>query len=158
MTQPNTAEQRLAYEIMVTAPRTRSQGWHGVLYNKGGSAIEIPAGQAVETSVGRFISVARQALWIPCGMIHEDSVASPINVELKNDSNDWGYKLYVAAEGSKSENWEGNLFHDGKAVPHDSGKVETPMGPFVWLERQHLWGPGGWFPAAWSQVKRQLAA
>ena len=62
---------RLFYEIVVTDPGTRSQGWHGVLYDADGNPIEAAPGQTVSLAgqflydVGEFVNVACENPWMP---------------------------------------------------------------------------------------------
>lgn len=142
---------RLAYEIVVTNPGTRSQGWTGTLYGVEGAAMVVDPGKTVETPVGTFVSVACRELWVPCGMIEQRMAGNPPNAIL--DGEDWSYRLYVGAEGSKSEAWTGQIVHAGALVDQGSGKADTPMGPFVWIDSPYAWGEHGWFPVSWTAQK-----
>ncbi len=66
---------QLVYDIVVTQPGTRSQGWRGHLYGDDGAALAVPAGWRVATPLGTFVSVACPHMWSTCGMIREDMVA-----------------------------------------------------------------------------------
>ncbi len=146
---------RLAYAIVVTNPGTRSQGWLGTLYGPDGAAMVVDAGKTVETPAGTFVSVTCRELWVPCGMIEQRMVewlkADPGNAIL--DGEDWSYRLYVGAEGSKSEAWTGQIVHAGALVEQGLGKTGTPMGPFVWIDSPYAWGEHGWFPESWRAPK-----
>jgi hypothetical protein len=146
---------RLAYEIIVTNPGTRSQGWTGTLYGTDGAAMVVDPGKTVETPVGTFVSVACRELWVPCGMIEQRMAdwmkTNPGNAIL--DGEDWSYRLYVGAEGSKSEAWTGQIVHAGTLVDRGSGKTDTPMGPFVWVDSPYAWGEHGWLPMSLTAQK-----
>ena len=157
---------RLVYQIEVTAPGSRSQGWHGTLYGRNGDAITIPPGETVTTPIGTFASVACTLPFRPCGMIRTDMIAwmKTHNGNVIMDSKSWAYRLYVTAEGTRSEGWRGELLHGGSAVdapPGSSGRLlkpirapseslTTPMGPFSWQESHVPWGRHGWFPVSWK--------
>lgn len=146
---------RLVYEIVVTNPGTRSQGWSGTLYGPDGAALVIEPGQTVALPVGTFVSVECRELWVPCGMIEQHMVEwrkiDPGNAILGNE--DWAYRLHVGAEGSKSESWTGQIVHAGSRVEQGTGSTETPMGPFVWVDSPYAWGEHGWFPKSWMAQK-----
>ena len=146
---------RLVYQIEVTNPGTKSQGWRGTLYDQSGTPMEIAASATVETGAGTFVSVACTPLpWYPCGMIHAHMVAwmKQHNGNVPMDGEDWAYRLYVTAEGTRSEGWRGELLHGGGTVPAqaDGKPMQTPLGPFLWLESPTLWGDHGWFHVAWT--------
>ncbi len=146
---------RLAYEIVVTNPGTRSQGWIGTLHDMDGAAMVVDPGKTVETPVGTFVSVACRELWVPCGMI-EQRMAEWMKTNTGNailDGEDWSYRLHVGAEGSKSEAWTGQIVHAGILVDQGPGKTDTPMGPFVWVDSPYAWGQHGWFPTSWTAQK-----
>ena len=108
-------DERLVYEIVVTAPGTRSQGWHGTIYDSTGKPVSIEPGQRFETAVGTFESVACPHLWSMCGMIHTDMLAwmktHDANVIMGREP--WAYRLFVLREGTKSEGFEGKIFFNG---------------------------------------------
>lgn len=146
---------RLFYEIVVTAPGTRSQGWHGVLYGEDGREMVVPEGETVSTALGSFTNVPCEHMWSTCGLIHEDMIewmkAHQANVIL--DSKPWSYVIDVDAEGTKSEGWTGLLTHGGEEVLPLSGRTLTPMGPFVVQgSGTDPWGVNGWYPESWSNV------
>ncbi len=127
----NDAE-RLAYEITVIAPGTKSQNWYGALFDKNGKPIQVPSGQTVKLNVGEFVSVAQSHPGKPYGMIHADMLRwmKTASGNVIMDSEPWAYRLYVAREGSKSEGWRGELLH-GRGVigaPGDGAPAATPMG------------------------------
>lgn len=143
---------RLFYEIVVTAPGTRSQGWHGTLFHRDGSAYALPAMMSVNTNAGVFAGVACAMPWAPCGAIHADQLAwmKTHGGNVVMDRGAWSFRLYAVAECSRSEGWRGELLHNGRPVPLSGKRVRTPMGPFVRKASPHLWGQNGWFPASWS--------
>lgn len=148
----NDAPGRLAYEIVVTNPGTRSQGWRGTLFAADGSPLQIEPGGRLETPAGAFVSVACRELWVPCGMIEQRTVAwlksTPGNAVM--DGQAWSYRLYVSAEGTKSEGWTGELLHADLVIEQGSADMDTPMGPYVWLDSPHPWGQHGWFHRSWT--------
>lgn len=161
MSQPHLGEPRLVYQIIVTAPGTRSQNWRGVLYNGSAQAIHVAAGATVRTGIGLFVGVANSVPFKPYGLIHSDTLArlktSPGNVMI--DTKQWGYRLSVSAEHTRSESWDGELTHAGAAVPQRRGAtIQTPAGTFVCLARSNGAGLNGWFPAEWAQVRQQPVA
>lgn len=153
-TSPGAADagERLIYEIVVTHPGTRSQGWNGSLFGLDGKALAVATGERVETPIGGFVAVACRELWVPCGMIHEKTLAwmkdGPGNVIL--DGEPWRYRLFVSAEGTKSEGWRGEIVHAGAAVEPVDKPAETPMGSFVRIESPHAWGWHGWLHQSWT--------
>ena len=145
--------ERLVYKIEVTALGTRSQGWHGTLYEEDSQALNLPPGWKVTTGTGTFVSVACGAPFYPCGMIHTDMRAWMI-MGAGNDlsaTGYWEYRLYVTAEGTHDEGWRGELVHDDVVVPAPSNRVplQAPMGPFRWWNSPGPWGRHGWFHASW---------
>jgi hypothetical protein len=154
-------EGRLAYQITVTAPGTRSQGWHGTLYDKDGKPMQFEPGKTVKINAGEFVSVAETTPWTPYGMIHVDMVRwmKMANGNVIMDSEPWAYRLYVEREGSKSEGWRGELLHGRGVISPPSGDapVETPMGPYHWMKNEHLWGRHAWFHVSWLRVHAAAA-
>ncbi len=152
----NSAAERLFYQITVTAPGTRSQGWKGTLYSRDGQEIEVGPGQSVKTHVGEFVSIEWNSPWVPWGMIQSD-VLSWMKTHDGNviiDARRCEYRLYVSAEGSKSEGWRGELvWGDSIVTPHFE-RVLAPMGIFVWSENPNRWGLHGWFHEAWVMATR----
>jgi hypothetical protein len=147
------ADERLLYTMEVTAEGTRSQGWLGTLYNADGNAIAVPAGWKVTTGAATFVSVACTVPFHPCGMI-DDDMRAWMSTGGGNDisvAGHWEYRLYVTAEGTRSEGWRGELLHDTVAVPAaaDRVPVSAPMGPFRWWQNDDPWGRHGWFHASW---------
>jgi hypothetical protein len=150
--------ERLVYEIEVTAPGTRSQGWHGTLYGKDGQPINAKPGEIIKASVGDFQHIAQSTPQTPYGFIHTGMLTwmetHEANIIMGSDA--CLYQLYVTAEGSKSEGWRGKLLSGGSLVqPGADKRVQTPMGPFLWVENTHLWGPHCWFHDSWPWSKVQ---
>lgn len=145
---------RLFYEIVVTNPGSRSQGWNGTLYGQDGGAIDVPVGQTVMTNVGDFVSVACAELWVPCGLIHVDTLAwmAAAGGNVIMDPSRWEYRLCVTSEGTRSEGWHGELVHGADAAG-PSVELATPMGTFVWLDHPFAWGWHGWFQRAWLPAR-----
>lgn len=145
------ADARLFYEITVTAPGTRSQGWRGVLYDPTGTPLSRPAGSTVETNAGPFVSVACDLPWVPCGFIHADQLrwmqTNGGNFILGRDA--WTYRLTVTAPCTRSEGWRGELVRNGHVLRPAKRRISTPMGPFRHKTSAHLWGQSGWFHTAW---------
>lgn len=148
---------RLFYEIAVSAPGTRSQGWQGVLYDAGGNPVDAPAGQTITTALGVFIKVPCVHLWDACGMIRTD-MAEWMKTHQANiivDAKPWLYRMYVSAEGSRSEVWRSRLLHDGQEIFPLEDAVETPMGPFrTGGPMASGWAQAGWFPSSWHEPTR----
>jgi hypothetical protein len=149
-------KERLFYQITVTNPGTRSQGWKGTLYDRGGQAIEVEPGKSVKTNAGEFVSVACKVLWVPCGLIQSD-VANWMKTHAGNvviDARRCEYRLHVSAEGSKSEGWRGELVWGDEIVAPHFERVLAPMGIFVWSENPAIWGLHGWFHEAWLRAQQ----
>jgi len=156
-------DERLVYQIDVTDPGMRSQGWHGTLYDKNGNAVAVEPGKTVHTAIGDFVGVAKAILLSePYGMIHVDQAAwmkgNAGNVLMGTEP--WSYRLFVAREGSKSEGWRGELLHGHGIIgqPSDDKPQPAPMGPYRWLKGKELWQPKGWFHVSWSTVSVPKAA
>jgi hypothetical protein len=149
------SSRRLVYEIVVTAPGARSQGWHGTLYNTNGAAVQVEPGRTVDTRIGTFVSVACVHAWSTCGMIHTDMLnwLKTHNGNAILDAKRWMYKLYVLAEGSKSEGWQGQLLHGSRDVTAGDKPFVTPMGKFVWKRRAQLWDRAGWYHESWPESR-----
>ena len=145
------ATERLFYEITVTAPGTRSQGWHGTLYDPDGHAVVVEPDDVRQTNAGDFVGVVCAQAWTPCGFIHSDMLrwmqTNPGNVIM--DRKPWVYRLYVGAECTRSEGWRGELLHGGRVVRPKTKRIATPFGPFAWKVSVHLWGQTGWFHKVW---------
>ena len=144
------AEGRLAYEIVVTDAGSRSQGWHGILFGADGGALAATPGVTVETGFGVFEAHACTHAWTPCGFIRAGS--QPRSAPLLDDPVAWGFRLFVTAEGSRSEGWRGELRHGDTLVAATAGApaVDTQMGRFVSMgESATLWGWSGWVPEDW---------
>ena len=137
------ANERLAYELVVTLPGSRSQGWHGTLYNAEGKPMTLAPGTKVVTDIGELVSAARTSgqMWKPYGMV-------PTARGMRNDTaqDAWSYRLYATGLGTSCPAWKGELLRAGKALapPADGAAVATPWGPFVWL------GVRGWAHKSWK--------
>jgi hypothetical protein len=145
---------RVFYEMILTAPGTRSQGWHGVLYARDGNPIDVAPGQTVTTPLGEFVNVACIHLWDACGLIRTDMAEwmKSHQANIIMDSKPWLYRMYVSAEGSKSEVWTSRLTHDGAEIFPDMTPMDTPMGPFrTGGPMAFGWAQAGWFPASWHE-------
>lgn len=138
----------LLYQIEETAAGSRSQGWHGTLYDETGAAVELAPGEARRTAAGIFVGVACTMPWRPCGAIPQEMLKGPNHDLAENVIMDesWSYRVFVTAPGSKSEGTRGMLYRDGTAVVAGERKISTPMGVFVWAENENLWGAHGWYP------------
>ena len=151
-------DERLVYQIDVTIPGSKSQGWHGTLYGKDGKAVQVEPGKTMHTTIGDFVSVAKDGLSVPYGMIHVDQVAwmKANNGNVIIDNEPWSYRLFVVHEGSKSEGWRGELLHGHGIIgqPSDDKPQPMPMGPYHWLNGKELWQPKGWFHISWSTVHK----
>jgi hypothetical protein len=146
---PPDDEARLLYEIEVTAPGTRSQGWRGRLFDRDGALVPLRDGQRAETPAGTFVGVRCQHLWSTCGAVHEDMLRwmqrHEHNIQMGRDR--WVYRLY--ARGYYADRLEGELMREGRAV-RDGARVMTPMGPYRWIEgRERMRGRHGWFHESW---------
>jgi hypothetical protein len=133
-------KERLSYDIVVTAPGTKNQGWHGTLYDENGTPIAVETGQTVMTEIGELQSVARESPWKPHGMI---STAQEIVNEIMPDA--WSYKFYKTGVGTRCPSWRGELKRgDAVLKPQGGEPTMTPMGPFVWIEKPHGWVHKSW--------------
>ena len=146
---------RLFYKIVETAPGSHSQGWHGILYNRGGKVRAIKPGEVVDTSPstgtllsGRFVGVACSSqLWKPCGAIPEvmlKSGTAPNEILPEK----WSYKMYVSAEETKNVGTHGELWRNNKIVKPQSknAEVQTAMGVFFWIDNLGQFDSHGWYP------------
>ncbi len=135
--------ERLVYQIVLTLPGSRSQGWHGVLYGRNGGPRVIPPGKRVETDIGTLVSVPPKTgwMWRPYGMV-------PAAPGMRNDiaKAPWSYRLYQTGIGTACPAWRGELIRDGKPVPRPKpgASLRTPWGPFVWRKGR------GWAHQAWK--------
>jgi len=145
---------RLIYQLEVTQPGTRSQGWLGTLYDETGASIVAEPGATVETLAGTFEYRPCTYLWSQCGFIRVGMlpVTAPSSPAALMENQAWVYRLYIHAEGSRSEGRTGVLKQGGIAVfPGGMRRVETPLGVFVAVDNGgQLWGDAGWFPETWN--------
>lgn len=145
----NSAEKRpvgkeqLTYEVVVTNPGTKSQGWHGILYDDNGQVVQVEAGKTVNTDIGELVGVAPVdgQPWKPYGAVP----ATP-GMENINQPDAWAYKLYKTGLGSRCPSWRGDLLRGAIVVkPHAGGEeVKTSLGPFIWLGTSHGWAHKSW--------------
>ncbi|MFN8102332.1 MAG: hypothetical protein U0Q20_12155 [Mycobacterium sp.] len=151
---------RLMYEIVVTAPGTKSQGWHATLFDAAGDPIEAVPGQTVTTPLGEFVSVPCVNAWDACGMIRTD-MADWMKTQQANvimDPAPWSYRMFMAGEGPTAV-WRSVLLHDDAEIPPNpdgnpftSSEVDTPMGPFrTGSPTAYDWAVAGWFPSSWQE-------
>jgi hypothetical protein len=132
--QPSLADDnvRVAYQITVMAPGTRSQGWRGTLYEANGAPIALPPGARVNTPAGRFVGVACEHLWSACGAIEEGMVRWMQNHQHNIPMRErWTYRIY--ARGLYGDRLEGELIRDEARV-EPTQQVATPMGAYRWIE------------------------
>lgn len=145
---------RLIYQLEVTQPGTRSQGWLGTLYDEGGAAIAVAPGGLVETLVGNFENLPCTYLWSQCGFIRVGMlpVAPMSGFATLTEDQAWVYRLYLHGEGSRSEGLTGVLLQGGaQYFPNGARRVETPLGVFLAVDNGgQLWGEAGWFPETWN--------
>lgn len=147
-------EGRLFYEMVVTNPGTRSQGWTGALFGPDGSALTAAPDAVIDTKIGAFRYHVCSVPWDACGFIREGSLPVPGSPSLAVLTDPLGhhFRLYVTAEGSRSEGWRGELWHgDAVLTPVAGETVDTVMGRFLALEPGDVpWGWHGWQPESWS--------
>ena len=141
---------RLLYQIEVSSPGTRSQGWRGVLYDRNGMPIALAPGARVDTPAGRFVGVACPHAWSTCGAIEERMLAwmerHEHNINMRQR---WTYRIH--ARGYYGDRLEGELLRDGVRV--EAGReVMTPMGPYRWRDgsRAPSAQRRGWWHVAWG--------
>jgi hypothetical protein len=138
---------RTFYQIVVTSPGDRGQGWNGTLFQQSGAALPMQPGQPVQTNAGTFVPVPCGAPHDPCGFIEQRMTATLTNENL--GPTQLTYRLLVGAECSRSEKLFGEILRDGKPV---LGKAKdtlaTPMGQFEWRES---YSEQGWFHKLWPQ-------
>jgi hypothetical protein len=137
-------KEQLLYEITVTAPGTRSQGWHGTLYNANGQPMQVAVGKTETTVIGELVSVAAVSgqRWQPYGMI-------PVKPGMTNDimPDAWSYKLYRTGIDTRCPSWRGELLRGDIVVTPQTGskQVQTSMGQFIWATEPH-----GWIHKSWN--------
>jgi len=145
---------RLIHQLAVTQPGTRSQGWFGTIYDSAGAAIVAEPGAIVETPVGSFENLPSPTMWSQCGFIRVGMLpVTPMSgFAALTEDQAWVYRLYVHAEGSRSEGLTGVLEQGGMQVfPGGMRRVETPLGVFIAVDNGGvLWGESGWFPESWN--------
>ena len=58
----------------------------------------------------------------------------------------WSYKLYRTNIGTRCPSWRGELLRGDAVVTPQTGseQVRTPMGPFIWLKKNHGWVHKSW--------------
>jgi hypothetical protein len=146
---------RLIYEIVVTNPGSKSQGWHGILYADTGKAMQVKPGTRVRTVAGEFEAVPQREAWVPYGMIHVDTLTwlKEHGADLIHENEEWAYKLYVTGEGTRSQGIRGELLRGRGIMKTETvgERVKTPMGPFDWHTNPHGWGSHDWIHISWSR-------
>lgn len=144
----------LTYEIVITDPGTRSQGWHGTLYDESGHIKPVEIGKIENTEIGELVSVAptEEQPWTPYGMIPTTPGMENVVAPDPWASVTWSFELYRTNIGSKCPSWRGELLRGGVAVePQTAGEqIQTPLGPFIWLDAQK---PHGWVHKSWKVKK-----
>ncbi|MEZ5960591.1 MAG: hypothetical protein R3C30_09230 [Hyphomonadaceae bacterium] len=142
---------RLLYEISVTAPGTRSQGWRGTLYAPDGAPIVLQPGATIDTNVGVFVGVPCQNLWDVCGSVHEETLrwAQEHDANVILGQEPWTYRVFVRAECTRSEAWLGQLVRADQQIAPIGDDLTTAMGPFVAKGGALAFGQHGWFPVSW---------
>lgn len=144
---------RLVYQLEVTQPGSRSQGWLGTLYAENGGAIEAAPGAVVETPLGAFENHPCPHMWSQCGFLRVGMlpVTLPGGFEALTADQSWVYRVYIHGEGSRSEGTTGVLLQGGVRVhPGGTRRMETPLGVFIAVDNDQLWGDAGWFPETWN--------
>lgn len=117
------ASARVLYQIDVSAPGTRSQGWRGVLYGEDGAPIALAPGARIETTAGAFVGVACPYAWSTCGAVetrmHAWMQSHDHNINMRER---WTYRLQARGDALYGE-----LLRDGVALT-SGDEVLTPMG------------------------------
>jgi hypothetical protein len=150
---PPDDDTRPLYQIEVTAPGTRSQGWRGVLYDRNGAAIALAPGARVETPAGRFVGVACPHAWSTCGAIEENMLRwmerHEHNIIMGRER--WVYR--INARGYYGDRLEGVLLREGVRV--EAGReARTPMGTYRWVDGRPdapISGRHGWWHEGWGR-------
>ncbi len=151
---PPPAAEQVFYEMVVTAPGSRSQGVRGQLFDaKGQPQSDVPTLEPVRTPIGAFDRIGCTHLWSVCGHLRRVEGFSPGGPT--NDPTVDGPTLFRVSrvETTAGPRFRGELLDDGRAVPLVD-RIETPMGPFVTFEGKFMgqdWG--GWIPADWLPEK-----
>lgn len=151
---PEPASERVFYELVVTAPGSRSQGVRGQLFDaKGLPQSDVPTLEPVQTPLGPFDRIGCQYLWSTCGDLRR--VEGFVRDGPGNDPMQDGPTLFrvTRIEGPGGVRYRGDLFDGSKPVPL-AARVETPMGPYVRLDGKFAgqdWS--GWIPEYWLPEK-----
>jgi hypothetical protein len=136
-------KEQLIYEITVTDPGVKMQGWHGTLYDVNGNAMKVEVGKTVMTDIGELKSTAADPImvWKSYGMV-------PTTPGMENHPmpDPWSYKLYGKGIGSKCSSWRGELLRGNAVIKPPAGgdQVQTPWGTFIWLNESHGWVHKSW--------------
>lgn len=143
----------LFYEIVVTAPGTRSQGWIGTLYGDGKPLDATSA--SVQTTIGVFVNVPCDNAWDACGMVHSAMLTwmKTHNGNVIAGSVPWSYRLYVTARGTKSEGYQGEIMAGSAPLDSSASPITTPIGPMVWKEASYVWDRSGWYHISWLAAR-----
>lgn len=134
--------ERLLYEMIVTTPGSKMQGWYGVLYDDAGRVIQLKPGEQSGTPAMTLVGVAKSdgEYWKPYGAIPVGGV--PENIIL---SAAWNYKLVLTNLQSKCPSWRGELRRDGVLFqPTNGSSVTTSFGQFAWSASDHGWVQPQW--------------
>ena len=142
------------YEMVVTAPGSRSQGVRGQLFDdQGRPQSHVPTMEPVQTPIGPFDRIGCTHLWSVCGDLRKaDGFAAvgPASDPMIDGPTLFRVTRIQTAEGAR---YRGDLLDCGQVVPL-AERIETPMGVFVEYAGK-LSGQdwSGWIPADWLPEK-----
>lgn len=151
---PPPAAGQVFYEMVVTAPGSRSQGVRGQLFDANGQPQpHVLTLEPVQTPIGAFDRIGCAHLWSVCGDLRRADGFFPGGPT--NDPTVDGPTLFRVSRAGTPPGlrFRGELLSNGRAVPL-AERIETPMGPFVAFEGQFMgqdWS--GWIPADWLPEK-----
>lgn len=126
------SRERLAYEIVMSNPGDRSQGWGGTLFWPDGTPLEMRPGSSVQTNFGKFVPAGPcPRPTIPCGFVEERMYTHYTNTPM--GPTPWRYRLHIRSGCYRSEKLRGELIRGGQSLGGRPGDtIETPMGTFEW--------------------------
>lgn len=151
---PPVAVEQVFYEMVVTAPGSRSQGVRGQLFDaKGQPQPDVPLLDPVQTPIGAFDRIGCTHLWSVCGDLRKAEgfvPGGPFNDPMIDGPTLFRVTRIQTPEGTR---YRGDLLDRGQLVPL-ADRIETPMGPFVKYAGK-LSGQdwSGWIPVDWLPEK-----
>ncbi len=151
------------YEVKITAPGSRSQGVHGVLYDLDGVRLNADrltlddsvGPDSVQTPIGRFVWVRCTHLWSVCGYQRVEPGTHAMGLTNQPMASGMTELRITCEKTTTGWVYRGALFNNGNPVSPTATRIDSPIGLLIRFEGQfsgNFWS--GWIPAAWLPAER----